>query len=94
MERFNKLYITCNLLELLAQIKEILPYGMWCGKTSGIMACLILTRVVIHQLAVPWKSAILEIFFIESTSEFQTAVTFFICERKHKVWVIIFLVRS
>ena len=60
------------------------------------MTCLILTRVnaVIHQLAVPWKSAILEIFFIESDSEFQTSVTFFIRERKHKVWVVIFLVRS
>ena len=40
------------------------------------MTCLILTQLVIHQLAVPWKSAILEIFFIEPTSEFQTSVTF------------------
>ena len=67
---------------------------MRCGKTNGIMTCLNLTRVVIHQVAVPWKSAILEIFFIESTSEFQTSVTFFISERKHKVWVVIFLVTS
>ena len=38
------------------------------------MICLIRTRVVIHQLAVPWKSTILEIFSIESTSELQTSV--------------------
>ena len=37
---------------------------------------------------------VLEIFFIKSTSEFQTSVAFFISERKHKVWVVIFLVRS
>ena len=53
------------------------------------MTCLILTREVIRQLAVPWKSTILEIFSIESTSEFQTSVTFFISERKHKVWEVI-----
>ena len=42
-----------------------------------------------------WKSAILEIFIIESTSEFQTPVFFFfISERKHKLWVIIFLYRN
>ena len=40
------------------------------------------------------QSAILEIFFIESTSEFQTSVTFFISEWKHKVWVVILIVRS
>ena len=40
-------------------------------KLAGSYDMSILTRVVIHQLAVPWKSAILEIFFIESTSEFQ-----------------------
>ena len=67
---------------------------MRCGKTSGIMTCLILTQVAIHQVAVLWKSAILEIFFIESTSEFQMSVTFFISERKHKVWVVIFLIIS
>ena len=51
------------------------------------MACLILTRVVvIHQLAVPWKSAILEIFFIESTSEFQTSVTFLLVNENIKSW--------
>ena len=48
------------------------------------MACLILTRVVIHQLAVPWKSAILEIFFIESNSEFQTSVTFLLVNENIK----------
>ena len=26
---FNKLYITCILIELLAQIKKILRYAMW-----------------------------------------------------------------
>ena len=36
------------------------------------------------------KSAILEIFFIESNSECQT---FIISERKHKEWEVIFLVR-
>ena len=29
MEQFNKLYITCILLELFAQIKKILGYAMW-----------------------------------------------------------------
>ena len=29
MERFNKLYITCILLELRAQIKKILRFAMW-----------------------------------------------------------------
>ena len=60
--------------QMLAQLRKY--YGMGCGKTRGIMTCLVLTRVVIHQLAVPWKSAILEIFFIETTSEFQTSVAF------------------
>ena len=40
--------------------------------------------VVIHQLAVPWKSAILEIFFIESTSEFRTPVTFLLVNENIK----------
>ena len=31
MERFNKLYITCILLELLAQIKKILLVGQICN---------------------------------------------------------------
>ena len=39
------------------------------------------------------KSPILEIFFIESTSEFQMSVTFLIVS-ENKVWVVIFLVRS
>ena len=42
------------------------------------------TQVVIHQLAVPLKSAILEIFFIESTSEFQTSVTFLLVNENLK----------
>ena len=57
---------------------------MRCGKTSGIMTCLYLTRVVIHQLAVPLKSAILEIFYIESISEFQTSVTFLLVNENIK----------
>ena len=55
-----------------------------CGKTSGIMTCLIPTRVVIYQLAVPWKSAMLEIFFIESTSEFLKSVTFLLVNENIK----------
>ena len=65
-------------------LKSRTYYGMRCGKTSGIMTCLILTRVVIHELAVPRKSAILEIFFIESTSEFQTSVTFLLVNENIK----------
>ena len=34
------------------------------------------SNVVIHQLAVPLQSAVLEIFFIEFTSDFQMSVTF------------------
>ena len=52
-------------------------------KLAWSMTCLILTRVVIHQLAVPWKSAILEIF-IEPTSEFQTSVTFLLVNENIK----------
>ena len=37
-------------------LKSRTYYGMRCGKTSGIMTSLILTRVVIHQLAAFWKS--------------------------------------
>ena len=40
-----------------------------------------------------WENATLKIFYIESTSEFQMSVTFFINELKHKVWVVIFLIR-
>ena len=34
------------------------------------------SNTFVHLLAVPWKSTILEIFSIESTSEFQKSVTF------------------
>ena len=59
------------------------------GKTSAIMTCSSDTSA----------SCSLEVrhfgnLLIESTSEFQTSVTFFISERKHKVRVVIFLVRS
>ena len=53
-------------------------------KISRIMTCLILARVVMHQLAVPWKSAILGIFFTESTSEFQASVTFLLVNENIK----------
>ena len=33
-----------------------------------------------------WKSAILEIFFIESTSEFQMSVTFLLVNENIKCW--------
>ena len=42
------------------------------------------TFVVIHPLAVPWKPAILEIFFIGSTSEFQMPVTFLLVNENIK----------
>ena len=59
-------------------------YGMRSGKTSGIMTCLILTRVVIHQLAVPgsppfWKSS-----SSRSNSEIQTFVTFLLVNENIK----------
>ena len=44
-------------------------------------------------IVVPWKSVILEIFFIESTSEFQTSVTFLLVNENIR-WVVIFSVRS
>ena len=65
-------------------LKSRTYYGMRCGKIRGIMTCLILTRVVINQLSVPWKAVILEIFFIESTSEFQTSVTFLLANENIK----------
>ena len=54
-------------------------YGMQCGKTSRNMTCLILTWVAIHQLlpAEKMEACHLEIFFIESTSEYQTSVIFY-----------------
>ena len=62
-------------------------YSAWiaCSNQENTTVCDVVKLAVsysntssnmLHQLAVPWKSAILEIFFIESTSEFKTSVTF------------------
>ena len=77
MERFNKLYITCILLELLNKSRKY--YGMRCGKTSVIMTCSSDTSA----------SCSLEVrhfgnLLIESTSEIQMSVTFLLVNENIK----------
>ena len=48
----------------------------------------------IFHCSVFWITSDFSIHLLHFNSELQTPITFFICERKHQVWVCIFLVRT
>ena len=65
---------------------ELKIHSMNCGKTSGNIACLLS-----NSEKKKWKSAVLKKNFHFRTSN---VCNFFISEQKHKMWAVIFLVRT
>ena len=92
---FNKLYITCILIELLAQIKKILRYAMWQnqwdhGMPNSNTSSNTSASCSLKKMEVGHVENLLHRFHLRISN----VCNFFISERKHQVWVVIFLDRN